>query len=58
MNWIMDSICAYGPRSVFVGVIIESVIVPIPSPLNIMGAGFILISPDLKFLEALTPILL
>ena len=58
MNWIMDSIRADGAWSVFAGVIIESVIVPIPSPLIIMGAGFILISPELKFLEALTPILL
>jgi len=57
LNWIMDSIRAYGPWSVFVGVIIESVIIPIPSPLIIMGAGFVLISSDLKFLEALVPIL-
>jgi membrane protein DedA with SNARE-associated domain len=58
LNWIMDSIRAYGPWSVFIGVIIESVIVPIPSPLIIMGAGFVLISPELKFVEALLPILL
>lgn len=58
LNWIMDSIRAYGPWSVFVGVIIESVIVPIPSPLIIMGAGFVLISAELKFVEALMPILL
>lgn len=58
LNWIMDSIRAYGAWSVFAGVIIESVIVPIPSPLIIMGAGFILISPDLNFFAALTPILL
>lgn len=56
LNWIMDSIRAYGPWSVFVGVIIESVIVPIPSPLIIMGAGFVLISPDLSFFQALLPI--
>jgi membrane protein DedA with SNARE-associated domain len=54
----MDSIRAYGPWSVFVGVIIESVIFPIPSPLVIMGAGFILISPKLDLLGALGPILL
>jgi membrane protein DedA with SNARE-associated domain len=54
----MDSIRAYGPLSVFIGVIIESVIVPIPSPLIIMGAGFVLISPELKFLEAFMPIVL
>ena len=58
LNWIMDSIRAYGPWSVFAGVIIESVIVPIPSPLIIMGAGFILISSELNFLQALAPILL
>jgi membrane protein DedA with SNARE-associated domain len=58
LNWIMESIRAYGPWSVFVGVIIESVIVPIPSPLIIMGAGFVLISPELKFIQALPPILL
>src|SRR5262245_41351003 len=54
----MESIRTYGPWSAFVGVIIESVIVPIPSPLIIMGAGFVLISPDLGFLDALMPILL
>jgi membrane protein DedA with SNARE-associated domain len=54
----MESIRTYGPWSVFVGVIIESVIVPIPSPLIIMGAGFVLISPELGFLDALMPILL
>jgi membrane protein DedA with SNARE-associated domain len=54
----MDSIRAYGPWSVFVGVIIESVIVPIPSPLVIMGAGFILISPEFRTAEAFVPILL
>jgi membrane protein DedA with SNARE-associated domain len=58
LNWIMDSIRAYGAWSVFAGVIIESVIVPIPSPLIIMGAGFVLISPDLMFAQALLPILL
>jgi len=54
----MESIRTYGPWSVFVGVIIESVIVPIPSPLIIMGAGFVLISPDLGFMDALMPLLL
>jgi membrane protein DedA with SNARE-associated domain len=53
----MDSIQAYGPWSVFLGVIIESVIIPIPSPLVIMGAGFLLIHPDLNAWEALGPVL-
>ena len=56
LNWIMDSIRAHGAWSVFVGVIIESVIVPIPSPLIIMGAGFVLISAELSFVQALVPI--
>lgn len=54
----MESIRSYGPWSVFIGVIIESVIVPIPSPLIIMGAGFVLISPELTFFQALIPIIL
>jgi membrane protein DedA with SNARE-associated domain len=54
----MESIRSYGAWSVFIGVIIESVIVPIPSPLIIMGAGFVLISPQFSFFEALVPILL
>ena len=58
LTWIMEGIRSYGPWSVFVGVIIESVIVPIPSPLIIMGAGFVLISPELTFMDALMPILL
>jgi membrane protein DedA with SNARE-associated domain len=53
----MDSIRAYGALSVFIGVIIESVIVPIPSPLIIMGAGFLLIDAELRFTDALMPIL-
>ena len=58
LNWIMESIRAYGPWSVFIGVIIESVIVPIPSPLIIMGAGFVLISSEIGAAQALVPILL
>ena len=54
----MESVRAHGAWSVFVGVIIESVIVPIPSPLIIMGAGFVLISPQLSFVEAFLPIVL
>lgn len=57
VGWIMDSIRAYGAFSVFIGVIIESVIVPIPSPLIIMGAGFLLIGAELRFTDALVPIL-
>ena len=39
----MESMRAHGQLSVFIGVMIEQIIVPIPSPLIIMGAGAILI---------------
>ncbi|MBI2069420.1 MAG: VTT domain-containing protein [Elusimicrobia bacterium] len=46
-QWILELLRTHGSVSVFIGVIIESVIVPIPSPLIIMGAGAILIAPDI-----------
>lgn len=55
LDWIMESIRAHGAWSVFIGVIVESVIVPIPSPLIIMGAGFLLISPELTLIQAFFP---
>jgi membrane protein DedA with SNARE-associated domain len=42
-QWIMNLMQNHGPAMVFIGVIIESVIIPIPSPLVIMGAGALLI---------------
>jgi membrane protein DedA with SNARE-associated domain len=56
-QWIMELIQSHGPLSVFIGVMIESIIVPIPSPMIIMGAGAILIDPDLSFSESFLPIL-
>lgn len=55
--WIMSMMVAHGPQTVFIGVIIESIIVPIPSPLIIMGAGALLIEPGLTAAAALWPIL-
>lgn len=48
---------AHGQLSVFIGVMIEQVIVPIPSPMIIMGAGAILISPELSILNGFLQIL-
>ena len=56
-HWIMESMKAHGQLSVFIGVMIEQIIVPIPSPLIIMGAGAILISPDLSIPGAFLQIL-
>jgi membrane protein DedA with SNARE-associated domain len=47
----------HGQLSVFIGVMIEQIIVPIPSPMIIMGAGAILISPGLSIPNAFIQIL-
>ena len=56
-QWIMGLMRAHGQLSVFVGVMIEQIIVPIPSPMIIMGAGAILILPGLSIPEAFLQIL-
>ena len=48
---------AHGQLSVFIGVVIEQLIVPIPSPLIIMGAGAVLIPPELSVPKAFLQIL-
>jgi membrane protein DedA with SNARE-associated domain len=53
----MELMKAHGQLSVFIGVMIEQIIVPIPSPLIIMGAGAILISPELSIPSAFLQIL-
>ncbi|MGQ9645565.1 MAG: DedA family protein [Thermodesulfobacteriota bacterium] len=56
-QWIMELMRTHGQLSVFIGVIIEQIIVPIPSPLIVMGAGALLISPGLSIPNALLQIL-
>ena len=56
-QWIMDLMRAHGQLSVFIGVMIEQIIVPIPSPLIIMGAGAILIPAELSIPNAFLQIL-
>jgi membrane protein DedA with SNARE-associated domain len=56
-QWIMDSMRGHGQLAVFIGVLIEQIIVPIPSPLIIMGAGALLILPTLSIPNALLQIL-
>ena len=53
----MDLMRAHGQLSVFIGVIIEQIIVPIPSPMIVMGAGALLIPPELSLLHAFVQIL-
>ena len=42
-NWIIEGIRNYGILAVIIGVVIETIIVPLPSPLIVMAAGYILI---------------
>jgi membrane protein DedA with SNARE-associated domain len=56
-QWIMESMRTHGQLSVFIGVMIEQIIVPIPSPLIIMGAGAILIPPGISIPNAFLQIL-
>jgi membrane protein DedA with SNARE-associated domain len=53
----MDLMKTHGQLFVFIGVIIEQIIVPIPSPLIVMGAGAILVSPELSIPNAFLQIL-
>jgi membrane protein DedA with SNARE-associated domain len=56
-QWVMELMRGHGQLSVFIGVMIEQIIVPIPSPLIIMGAGAILILPGLSLPSAFLQIL-
>jgi membrane protein DedA with SNARE-associated domain len=56
-RWIMELMRNHGQFSVFIGVMIEQIIVPIPSPLIVMGAGAILIPAGLSTPSAFLQIL-
>jgi membrane protein DedA with SNARE-associated domain len=53
----MELMRTHGQLSVFIGVIIEQIIVPIPSPIIVMGAGAILVSAELSIPNAFLQIL-
>jgi membrane protein DedA with SNARE-associated domain len=53
----MESMRAHGQLAVFIGVMIEQIIVPIPSPVIIMGAGAILVAPEISIPNAFLQIL-
>lgn len=55
-QWVMELMRTHGQLSIFIGVMIEQIIIPIPSPLIIMGAGAILITPDFSIPNALLQI--
>lgn len=56
--FVLEMIRSSGPWGVFIGVMIESVLAPIPSPVVIMAAGFIMLEPGVSFLQILVPLIL
>ncbi|OGP75074.1 MAG: hypothetical protein A2V86_10135 [Deltaproteobacteria bacterium RBG_16_49_23] len=56
-QWILELMRTHGQISVFIGVMIEQIIIPIPSPMIVMGAGAILIPPALSVPHAISQIL-
>ena len=57
-NWILDVIRSHGVLGVVIGVLIEAIIAPIPSPIVLMTAGFVLVEPGIVLSAALLKILL
>ncbi|MBI4170876.1 MAG: VTT domain-containing protein [Candidatus Aenigmarchaeota archaeon] len=51
--WVFGLVKAYGVWSVFFVVLMEEVFIPLPSPLVIMGAGYIIIPAGISVNEAL-----
>src|SRR3989344_3833574 len=56
--WTFEFVRQFGALSVFLVVILEEVLIPIPSPLVIMGASFILVPAGISVWEALWQITL
>ena len=57
IEYVMELIRTTGSLGVFIGVLIESVLAPIPSPLIIMAAGFIMLPANAGILEILVPLI-
>jgi len=53
LNTILAMVKTHGPLSMFIGGIVEQVIVPIPSPIITMSGGAFLITNQLPFLQTL-----
>ncbi len=58
VTYVLDLIRSSGAWGVMLGVLVESVIAPIPSPIIIMGAGFIMLPAGASISEILLPLLL
>lgn len=56
-TWILETIKAHGVLGVIIGVALESIIVPIPSPVVVMAAGAVLVEPGISVMAALPTII-
>jgi membrane protein DedA with SNARE-associated domain len=52
-QWLLESIRTHGILAVILGVAIETIVVPIPSPLILMAAGSVLITSDVWYIALL-----
>ncbi len=57
MDYIISLIRTSGSWGVVVGVMVESLLAPIPSPLIILAAGFIMLPQGVPFSEILLPLI-
>ena len=57
-TWAFALIETYGLYSVFLAVIMEELLLPVPAPLVIMGAAFLLVPATLGFWDAMKEIFL
>ena len=58
LNYVLELIRTSGAWGVMLGVLVESVIAPIPSPVIIMAAGFIMLPASANFAQIIIPLLL
>ncbi len=52
-KWILEIIQTHGILGVVIGVALESIIIPIPSPVVVMAAGAVLIEPGISLFAAI-----
>ena len=57
LQMILDMVKTHGPLSMFIGGLVEQVIVPIPSPIITMSGGVFLVSRTLPFFQSIWEII-
>jgi membrane protein DedA with SNARE-associated domain len=57
LQMVLDMVKTHGGLSMFLGGVIEQIIVPIPSPIITMSGGAFLVSPNVPFFQAIWEII-